>query len=319
MKHTRRWWHRLAWAGAAVLAAACRPAAADCVPSQTGGNLGSVPSQRVLGGPAISTTAQFTFGCGGLVLSVLGTPTLQARFVSPTTGLTLKDGSKPPIPYQITNLGGATYTQGLLVINASGSNVLSLLSNSVTSVPLRITTTVGPNVPAGTYTDTITVNWTYANLCEGLLGVGGLCVGTPRNGNTNQLLTVQLVVTNDCTFAAPDVQFGAAPLPVAFPAVAGSVAVTCTRGLSITVGLGPGTYPAGGRRQMANGASRLAYDLFRGDGSVWGTAAGARVAGTALTDGLTPIVLPYTARVYGDQAPPPPGVYQDNVVVDVQF
>ncbi len=303
----------------ALLAALCRPAAADCVNNETGGNLGTVPSQRVLSGPAISTTAQFTLGCGGIVLSTLGTPTVQAKFVSPTTGLTLKDGSKPPIPYQITDLGGAGYTQGLLVINASGANLVALLSNNTASVPLRITTSVGANVPAGTYTDTITVNWAYANICEGLLGVGGLCVGTPRNGNLNRVLTVQLVVTNDCTFSAPNVQFGAAPLPAAFAAVTGNVSVVCTRGLSVTVGLGPGTYPAGGRRQMASGANRLAYDLFRGDGSVWGTAAGTRVAGSALTDGLTPIVLPYTARIYADQSPPPPGVYQDNVVVDVEY
>ncbi|MDO0536578.1 hypothetical protein KXJ55_23870, partial [Escherichia coli] len=131
--------------------------------------LGTVPSQRVLAGPAISTTAQFTLGCGGIVLSTLGTPTVQAKFVSPTTGLTLKDGSKPPIPYQVTDLGGAGYTQGLLVINANGANLVALLSNNTASVPLRITTAVGANVPAGTYTDTITVNWAYANICEGLL------------------------------------------------------------------------------------------------------------------------------------------------------
>ncbi|MDA8456509.1 spore coat U domain-containing protein [Acidovorax sp. GBBC 3334] len=312
---------RTAWALAAAGFAtlACRPAAADCVQAETGGNLGSVPSQRVLSGPAITTTAQFTMACGGIVLSALGTPTVRAKFVSPTSGLTLKNGSNPPIPYQVTDLGGLNYTQGLLVINASGSNVLSLLSNNTAGVPLRITTSPGANVPAGTYTDTLSVNWEYANICEGLLGLGNLCVGTPRSGNVNRLLTVQLVVTNDCTFAAPDVQFGAAPLPSAFPTVTGSVSVVCTRGLSITVGLGAGTYPAGGRRQMASGGNRLAYDLFRGDGSVWGTAAGARVAGTALTDGITPISLPYTGRVYGDQSPPPPGVYQDNVVVDVQF
>ncbi|WCM92954.1 spore coat U domain-containing protein [Acidovorax sp. NCPPB 2350] len=306
-------------AGALCLAAAWRPAAADCVSSVTGGVLGSVPSQRVLNGPAISTTGQFTLACGGIVISTLGTPTVKAKFVSPTTGLTLKDGTNPSIPYQITDLGNVSYTQSTLVINASGANVVSLLSNNTASVPLRITTSVGANVPAGTYTDTITVNWEYANICEGLLGVGSICLGTPRNGNVDRLLTVQLVVTNDCTFSAPDVQFGSAPLPTAFATVSGNVSIVCTRGLSVNVGLGPGTYPAAGRRQMANGANRLAYDLFRGDGSVWGTAAGTRVTGTGLTDGITPLVMPYTARIYGDQSPPAPGVYQDNVVVDVQF
>ncbi|ABM35140.1 spore coat protein U domain-containing protein [Paracidovorax citrulli] len=306
-------------AAAGLLAALCRTASADCVNSETGGNLGTVPSQRVLSGPAVTTTAQFTLGCGGIVLSTLGTSTVQAKFLSPTTGLTLKDGTKPAIPYQITNLAGASYTQGALVINASGANVIALLSNNTASLPLRVTTAVGANVPAGTYTDTITVNWAYANICEGLLGVGGICVGTPRNGNVNRLLTVRLVVTNDCTLSAPNLQFGSAPLPAAFPAVSGNISVVCTRGLSVTVGLGPGAYPSGGRRQMASGANRLAYDLFRADGSLWGTAAGTRTAGTAVTDGTAPIVLPYTARIYGDQTPPPPGVYQDNVVVDVQY
>lgn len=311
---------RGAWlaACAGALMAGLPAAQAACVTAETGGSLGTASSFRVRQGPAITTSAQFTLGCGGIVLSALGTPTVRAKITSPTTGLTLKNGARQ-IPYRITDLGGASYTQGLLVINASGAAVLGLLSNNTANLPLRIATTLGANVPAGTYTDTITVNWEYANLCEGLLGLGNICVGMPRNGNVDRTLTVQLVVTNDCAITAPDLHFGSAPLPGAFSSVTQNLTLTCTQGLNYTVGITAGGAPQGGRRHMSSGNNRLAYDIFRPGGGVWGTEGAARVAGTGVADGLTPQTLPYTATIYPDQPAVPPGLYQDSLQVEVQF
>ncbi|WP_249040662.1 Csu type fimbrial protein [Paraburkholderia megapolitana] len=82
-----------------------------------------------------------------------------------------------------------------------------------------------------------------------------------------------LIVTNDCAIAARDISFGAAQDPASFSPVTGGIGVTCTKGLTYTVGIGTGSFPAAnGRRQMASsGDGRLQYDIFDGGGArVWG-------------------------------------------------
>ena len=183
---------------------------------------------------------------------------------------------------------------------------------------MRITTQVGANVPAGTYTDSITVNWNYANICEGV-AVGSGCVGNNRSGDVDRTLVVQLVVINDCTITAPDINFGSAPLPSGFSTVSQSISLNGTKGITYTVGLDPGGYINGTRRQMASGTNRLQYNIFKADSSVWGSVGTARVSGLPVADGLTLQTIPYTATVYPDQPNVPTGTYSDSVKVDVQF
>lgn len=303
-----------------LLAAIPMAPAMACNFSESGGALGSVSSFRVRNGPAITGSANTGFSCSGVVIAALTTPTVQAKITSATAGLTLKNGVNS-IPYQITSQGGMPYTQGGLIINASGSNVLTLLNGGGSaSVPLQITVPAGANVPAGVYTDTITVNWDYRFICEGLLGIGGICAGVMSNGNTDRYVTLQLTVTNDCTITAPNIVFGTAPLPSGFATVSQNLSLVCTSGLNYTVGLSGGGNPSAGRRQMASGANRLAYDIFQGStATVWGALGAARVSAPGLANGLTPQLLPYNARVYTDQGAPPEGSYLDTVTVDVQF
>lgn len=309
---------RLALAAAPM--ACALPAAAVCTPTETSGVLGSHPSQRVRTGSPITTTAEFRFGCGTVVLAVLSTPTLKAKITTPTTGLTLKNATDTTVavPYEITPVGGGSFTQGLLIVDLSGANVVSLLSNNQSVIGIKVSTLTGANVPAGTYTDNITVNWTYANICEGI-AVANACVGNLRTGSVDRTVTVTLVVTNDCTITAPNVQFGSAPLPSAFGTVAQSITLLCTKGMAYTVGLDPGLYASGTRRQMASGVNRLQYNLFKGDQSVWGHLGAARAASGGTADGFTPQVIPYTATIYADQPAVPQGSYSDSVKVDVQF
>ncbi|CAN7490263.1 Csu type fimbrial protein [Acidovorax sp. LjRoot194] len=311
------WW-RLGLA--AALAMCSLQAAAVCTPVESSGVLGSHPSQRVRTGSPITSTAEFRFGCGAVVLALLSTPTLKAKITTPVTGLTLKNttNSAITVPYEISPLGGGTFTSGLLILDLNNINVVSLLSNNQAIIGIKISTLPGANVPAGTYTDNITVNWTYANICEGI-AVGNACVGNLRTGSTDRTITVTLVVTNDCTITAPNVQFGSAPLPSAFGTVSQSITLLCTKGITYTVGLDMGSYASGARRQMASGVNRLQYNIFRQDQSVWGPLAGARVPSVGVADGLTPQVIPYTATIYADQPAVPQGSYSDSVKVDVQF
>lgn len=296
------------------------PAMAACVASETSGALGAHPSQRVHSGTPITTSADFKLGCGSAVVALFATPTLQAKITTPTTSLKLKNttNSSLTVPYEIAPIGGGSFTQGLLVINLSGASAVALLSNNNAAIGIRISTQPGANVPAGTYTDVVTVNWVYANICEGI-AVGSACVGTVRNGNIDRTITVQLVVINDCTINAPNIQFGAAPVPSGFATVAQHIALLCTQGMTYSVGLSPGLHAAGGRRQMASGIQRLQYDIFKPDLSTWGAVGSARAAGPGVADGVTWHTMPYSARVYADQPNRPVGSYSDTVMVDVQF
>lgn len=50
-----------------------------------------------------------------------------------------------------------------------------------------------------------------------------------------------MTVTNDCsTMTTPDVNFNSAPLVQNFPTVSQSVAVTCTKGSTYTIGINNG-------------------------------------------------------------------------------
>ncbi len=305
----------------AALTACLAPAAQACTAVASGGALGSVTTFRVLNGAAVSGSGNFSYTCGAVVLSALaGTPTLKATLQPSVTGLTLKSGGYS-IPYQIySNAGLSTpYTGGVVAVNLNGTALLGLLNGAGAQVPVYIATTPGVNIPAGTYTDTLQITWTYTNICEGLVNLAGLCLGVLNNGSTTTSLIVTLTVSNDCIITAPPVNFGSAPLVSGFPTVSQNISLLCSKNMTYTVGLSNGNNYASGRRQMANGSNRLSYDLFKADSTVWGSLTTARANGPAASDGSTVQTIPYTARIYQDQTTPAAAVYTDSVVVDVSF
>ena len=302
------------------LAALASPAARACTMTETGAAL-TASSLRVLSGAAVTGSGTFSFNCSGNLVGLLTGPTLKATLQPSVSGLTLKNGSNT-IGYQIYSSAGTSspYVGGLIAINLSGTSLLTVLTNGVgNSVPIHIVTTPGANVPAGTYSDTVQLTWDYRNICEGLLGIGGICVGFPNNGATTRSLTINLTVTNDCTITAPPVNFGSAPLVSGFATVSQNISLVCSKGMAYTVGMSNGTDPSNGRRRMSSGSNRLEYDIFKVDNSVWGPLGSARANGPALADGVSQQTIGYTARVYTDQATPPVGVFSDSVVVDVSF
>lgn len=304
---------------ALLLAGLCAPAAA-CTFAESGNTLGAVSSFVVRSGPPRTATANIDFVCSGVVLALgSGTPTLSAAIAGPATGLTLKNGTDA-IPYTITANNGQPYVNGQLVISLNGTALVSLLTGSTARVPFNIVTGTSANVAAGVYSDTLTVLWNWANICEGLINALNICVGVPSSGvNVPRTLTVSLTVTNDCAITAPDIQFGAAPLLTAFPTVSQNIGLLCTKGLVYTVGLSGGADPAGGRRRMSFGNNRLQYDIFKPDTTVWGATGPARANGIGTADGLNTQLMPYTARIYTDQPAPAAGTYTDNITVDVGF
>ncbi|PCE22266.1 hypothetical protein BWP39_21565 [Paraburkholderia acidicola] len=198
-------------------------------------------------------------------------------------------------------------------------STLSLFGGASLSPPLYFRTTPGANVAAGTYTDTITINWNWRYCTRSSLP-GVSCSRFDRGSGASAFL-LTLVVTNDCTIAARDISFGAAPDPASFSPVTGGIGVTCTKGLTYTVGVSSGSFPAAnGRRQMASsGGGRLQYDIFNGRGAtVWGEDTN-RVRSVSSADGLSAQQFPFRAAIYADQEIPPVGTYTDSVVIDVRY
>ena len=285
---------------------------------------------------AVRTTAQSSstlnagLSCTGSLLSLLTSndhfwatvTSLQSGLVGPTGDviaytLYANNSTSYPItrgtPYDFARNG---------IIDALG------LLNGTTpkTVPLYLRTTIGSNVAAGVYTETLSILWSW-NYCSGI-GLGDLCLGRDISNGT-ATLTVNLTVANDCTITAPNIAFGSAPVVSAFTPVTGqTINLMCTKGSAYTVGLSDGqnAISVNGRRRMISGSNYLAYDIFKSAGTTrWGSVGIARRAssdaevnpGNGLGTGSQ--IFNYNAKIYTDQPTPPAGTYLDNVVLDVGF
>ncbi len=191
------------------------------------------------------------------------------------------------------------------------------------SIPLYLET-ITANVPAGTYTDTLALNWKW-DYCMADDGHGACTDHDTGTASTSVL--VSLNVQNDCTIVAPALSFGSAPVPSEFETVNQAISVTCTKGSAYTVGLGDGSHFEAGKRRMASGTGAyLAYEVFKGAGSVrWGSSGAARRSsleadvspGNGLGNGSQG--FNYNARVTADQPAVPAGTYTDTLMIDVLF
>jgi spore coat protein U-like protein len=314
-------WGVVALAALAVVLYAARADAACTASAADDADFGSLTSFDVGGTSQQTSTIDAGLTCTGAFLAILRTGDFIDATITSTAG-GLRGPSGDLIPYTIYADSTTTYpiALGTPFNYHTGTllDVLGLLSGGTHDLPMFIRTAPGANVAAGTYTDTLSVAWSW-DYCDGI-GVGGFCTDHDV-GSGSTTLQVTLVVTNACEITSvSDVDFGQAPMPASFDAVTGSLAVLCTRGLAAyTVGLGSGLHQVASRRQMASGASVLQYDLFKPANDVWGAAGTARAQNTAPADGLTPQMFDYRAVIYPDQPTPPVGIYTDSVIVDVAF
>ncbi len=230
-------------------------------------------------------------------------------YANNTTGFPMTRGTA----FDFGGPGGIAQTAGL--ISGPGTKTL----------PLYMSTTIGSNVAAGTYSETLSIFWNW-NYCSGI-GIGGICLGRDINSGTTTL-TVSMTVANDCTISAPNIAFGSAPVVSGFSRVNGQATIACTKGSAYTVGISDGQNPVsvGGQRRMVSGSNFLNYDIFKSATTTrWGSVSTARRAsstaevnpGNGLGTGSQ--VFNYNAAIYSNQATPPAGTYVDNVVLDVAF
>ncbi|NVZ71171.1 Csu type fimbrial protein [Pseudomonas costantinii] len=278
-----------------------------------------------------SSTTNAGLSCTPVLLSVLAT---NDHFYATITGST-QGGMVGPtgdvIDYTVyaNNSTAFPMTRGTAFdFGGSGGIAASLglvFGPGTKTVPLYLSTTIGSNVAAGVYSETLSIFWNW-NYCSGI-GLLGACLGREINSGT-ATLNVSMTVVNDCQITTPAIAFGSGPVVSAFATVSGQATVACTKGSAYTVGLSDGQNPVsvGGRRQMSSGSNFLAYDIFQSAGTTrWGSVGAARRAsssaevnpGNGLGTGSQ--VFNYNAKIYTDQTTPPGGTYIDNVVLDVGF
>jgi spore coat protein U-like protein len=141
--------------------------------------------------------------------------------------------------------------------------------------------------------------------------------------------TMSATVTANCTITAAALNFGSYDPVVAHATTAldvnGTVTVACTKGAATTIGINQGLNAFTGStavtplRQMANGANRLRYDLYRtsaGTG-VWGDIATANVASYTSTS-KTASILTVFGRIPAGQDVNT-GSYSDTIVATISF
>lgn len=290
---------------------------------------------------ATSAQPDVGFGSSGLTCStILGLLSSQHIFLtvdSMSAGLIHPD-TGDSIPFHVATVpGGTPVVPGTTSQNLAAAGLLSL-GSVAGEIQLFISLGAAGNIASGRYTGTVTLRWHYA-VCSSL-GVGGACVGSwtrspgidetcvlplctitpatlPGSGEAVHI-TISVDVTPDCRFDVDDIDFSGAPFVESFEPVTGSLRITCTKGMTYSVGLSEGNFSANGRRRMGSGSNRLEYDVFLPGGVRWDNLAN-RALQNLPAQGNLPELFVYEARIYPDQGTPPLGHYQDTLIVDVAF
>lgn len=149
--------------------------------------------------------------------------------------------------------------------------------------------------------------------------VVGFTSATVGAADKTASLAVAASVTNNCTISTTQLTFGAYD-PVGVNASAeltstGNVVVACTKGAAANIALGNGGGADANSRRLAYLTNYLPYQLYRADGQVWGSGAGAM---SYSSESKTPTTLPVVGKIAGG-ADVPAGSYADTIVATVNF
>jgi spore coat protein U-like protein len=273
-------------------------------------------------------------GAGGLrcdgVLQLLTGAYVRTTLLNST--LTLQ-GPQGQIPFRVYTDPGFTNVlnvgQSFQYTNAT-LNLLTLGGTS-TGVGMYFRALAGANVPAGVYTGTVTFNWQWAICTTGLINICNwdrspgltqscplLGCGPPTSWGTGAQTTINLtlVVTKACAIdSLPLVDFGARPLVTQFQPVTSTFTVRCTNTEGYTLGFGNGEHFQAPWRNLASGANRLRYNIYRpGTTTVWNLAQPVTAAGTGLAQSFQ-----FRAVIDPAQGNVPAGTYIDNVVLTISY
>lgn len=266
------------------------------------------------------------FYCSPELVALNSTNTLSATLASANQSNKiprLLNATGDAIPYSIcadSSCSPALQDGG--VINWSKTTLLDLLglfNSSDGTMPLYFRTTPGANVPAGTYTDVLTITWLY-RFCYVGLDLLGIKICIPNNGTLVSTVNVSLRVTNFCYIdSAPDVVFTSAALPSSFSDYSGQLAIRCTKNAAYTVNLTSITNTntsVGDWRRMSlpQQTAYLQYQFYQANGSAWTESNNLSVAGSGTAQSAN-----YTLKINPTQSNQPAGTYSDTILVTVTY
>lgn len=305
----------------ALFAVLLVPGVAQAACTVGGGTIGfgTNGSYAVQSASVATTSGPGGLSCSGTPIVVLGGNHARATVTS-ARNFQLGGASGDLIPYRLSaNASGTrSFTQGSTIDFFSG-DLIGLLSGSNLQPVFHAALQGNANVAAGTYRDTLTVQWSWS-LCK-LVNLAGICI-LYETGSGVAVIDVTITVAADCRISAPPLDFGSASLVGQFAEVSQSVLVACTKGSSYAVLMtGGGNGSARPWRTMRGpGGNVLRYNLYRSDGTtIWDESNPLASAspGTGSTVANQPFI--YRARIDANQPTPPAGSYSDTVSVVVSF
>lgn len=327
MPNTARLAHQLVlW----LMLSLAAPAAWACtVNPGASADFGSVSSFAIAN--SVQTTEALPnagVSCRGSLLQVLNLSDqwIRATAISANGSTLVNAASGDAIPYRAFASAaegeelfpGTTYN----FFNPVLIDLLGLIGGQVVDIPLEFHTQPSSNIAAGTYSDTLTINWDW-RICD----VALLACLSFRTGSDTSTLQLSLEVTPDCAIEAPDLHFGSAPLVAGFDPVAQTLHITCTKGSDYSVGLSDGQHASGVTRRMAHNGSYLEYQLYKSSSGFerWGDIGSERRSSASADfnpgtpDGAAAQGFTYRGEILPEQTTPPPDTYTDAIVVDVTF
>lgn len=295
---------------------------AACQVSNGSATFAASSSYAVQANSVAQIVAPAGFSCNGSLITVVGSSYARATVTS-ANGFRLVGPTGDRIAYAASADANGAYpfTQGGTVdyFNPTLLSLLTILNGGTFSPKFYATIGGGANVAAGTYIDTLTVQWSW-NVCHGV-GAGNVCV-LGETGSGTATIQVSITVGKDCRITAPAVSFGSASLVSQFSQITQSVLVDCSKGAGFNVGFTSGT-AASARpwRTMTDGAGHvLQYNLYKSDGATIWDETNPQAATTPGAGATSPSqAFTYRARINPDQQTPVAGSYTDTVSVVVTF
>lgn len=294
-------------------------------------SFGSYSSLNVGAQARQTSVANAGVRCFSPIVVLSSQSTVTAVITTTHGAVTTLNKGADSIPYQIYADSGHTYpiTLGSYVYRGPLLSLIGidLIGSSRRPFPMYFVVPAGSyNLSAGTYTDTLTINWSW-RICT--VDAVGLCL-LPSTGSGSSTVTLNLTVTNDCIATIPDISFGTKPLVSAFTPVTQTINIMCTKGSTYQVGLSDGANASGTQRRLKSGTSNyINYEIYKGasGSSRWGKSgaerrlsgdaevnAGAGSGSTSQKQGFT-----YRAVILPGQNAKPVGTYTDTVILDISF
>jgi len=277
---------------------------------------------------AATVTFTANINCTGVL--ALGAPDcFQANFTSPATS-----AGAATLPYQVSFTDGFAGVTSNNISSATmyGPFGLAIAAGNLT-IPVSVSVTVpagnATSAPWGTYSSTVKLG--YANSAVVLLAL--VCPSSISQTTSTPVsaFTANFVIPPTCSVSSTsNVAF--TPIGIIGSTssridATGAVSVNCSAGATYTIYLGDGgnRISGGGNRQMSSGSNLLPYQLYKDNGrtSIWDTTGGTTATGGSGGVTLTGTGAAASTTVYASipagTALPPPGSYNDTVVVTVAY